>query len=196
MKITGTRVELRDWTIADDPRIRSLLDPARPWHLTNGPYFGPPTAESMEAMRAGILALAAMDETDRPDPRGMLAVVDRSDDALVGAVSWYWESHETDWRRLGIGIHDEAYWGRGLATEAMALWTTYLFDATDTLRLDFATYSGNEGMIGVGRRLGFVEEGRFRKARRWSGGVHDSVVMGTLREEWEARRAAWPATSS
>lgn len=43
-------------------------------------------------------------------------------------------------------------------------------------------------MIAAGRKLGFVEEARFRKARRWSGGVHDSVVMGVLREEWDATR--------
>ncbi|MFC3451257.1 GNAT family N-acetyltransferase [Amycolatopsis speibonae] len=56
---------------------------------------------------------------------------------------------------------------------------------TDTLRLDFDTFSGNPGMIAVGRRLGFAEEGRFRRARRWPGGVHDAVVYGVLREEWD-----------
>ena len=196
MRITGERVLLRDWVAADDGPLRSLLDPDRPWHRTNGPYFLLPDAEAMESMRIGILTLASTDSADLPVPRGMLAIVDRVSDALVGAVSWYWESEETDWRRMGVVIYDEARWGRGLASEALALWTGYLFDTTDALRLDIATYSGNPGMLGVGRTLGFVEEGRFRRARRWSGGTHDSVVMGVLREEWEALRERWVATTT
>ncbi|EME63778.1 GNAT family N-acetyltransferase [Amycolatopsis decaplanina] len=86
---------------------------------------------------------------------------------------------------MGLVSYDERYWGGGFGTEALRMWTTYLFSRTDALRLDFATYSGNPGMITPGRRLGFVEEGRFRRARRWSGGVHDAVVYGALREEWD-----------
>jgi RimJ/RimL family protein N-acetyltransferase len=51
-------------------------------------------------------------------------------------------------------------------------------------RLDFATWSGNVGMLRIGQRLGFVEEGRFREARVVDGVPHDAVVMGGLRREW------------
>lgn len=98
---------------------------------------------------------------------------------MIGQVTWYWESEQTDWRRLGLAIYDERHWGGGLGTDAQRLWTDYLFARTDTLRLDFATFSGNPGMIAVGQRLGLAEEGRFRRARRWSGGVHDAVVYGS-----------------
>lgn len=184
MRIDGASVALRDLEPDDAERLVSLQDASRPWHLTNGPYFGLPTPEEADAQARALAVVADTPEAELPTPRDQLGIVCRADGALVGLVSWYWESRETDWRRMGIGIHDEAYWGRGLASEALALWTTYLFGATDALRLDFATYSGNPGMLAVGRRLGFVEEARFRAARRWSGGVHDSVVMGVLRSEW------------
>lgn len=105
---------------------------------------------------------------------------------MLGQVSWYWESKETDWRRLGIVIYDPASWNAGRGTEALRLWTTYLFATTSVRRLDFATWSGNAGMLALGRRLGFVEEGRFREARVVDGRVYDSVVMGVLRGEWRS----------
>ena len=180
---SGEQLLLRDWVPSDRERVHSLLSADRPWHRTNGPYFGAPSAEDMSA-------LADRYVTDSPHQddgvRTMLGI--ETAGVLVGAVTWYWESKATDWRRMGISIHDETYWGRGLATEAMALWTSYLFQNTDALRLDLATYSGNPGMVAVARRLGFTEEARMRKARRWAGGVHDSLVFGVLREEWENRR--------
>jgi len=188
--IEGPRVRLRDWVPADVPRLAELLDPSRPWHATNGPYFGTPTAAETQNHVRSFSALATTPAADLPTPRTMLAI--ESEGLLIGAVTWYWEAKETDWRRMGIVIYDQDFWGRGLGTEAMALWTTYLFRTTDALRLDFATYSGNPAMIGIGRALDFVEEARFRQARRWAGGIHDAVVMGLLRSEWQQRRATWP----
>lgn len=183
LQLDGTLVVLRDWRRDDLAPLREWLDPSHPWHETNGPYFAPPTPEGIDSEVERIEAM--VDAAVLPSPRSSLAVADSSNDhRLLGQVSWYWESEETDWRRMGIVIYDDAAWGRGQGTDAMHLWTSYLFAKTDALRLDFATYSGNPAMIALGRRLGFVEEGRFRRARRWSGGVHDSVVMGVLREEW------------
>lgn len=179
--LEGEKVRLRDWRPSDLRPLRDLLDPTRPWHETNGPYFGTPTAAAADSTARELTT----PKTEPVDPRTSLAVCDLKDGRLIGRVSWYWESRQTDWRRMGLAIYDERYWGGGYGTEALRLWTTYLFARTDTLRLDFATFSGNPGMIAVGRRLGFVEEGRFRRARRWAGGVHDAVVYGVLREEWD-----------
>lgn len=179
--LNGEKVRLRDWRPSDLDPLLYLLDPARPWHETNGPYFGTPTMAAAESTARELTTI----KSDPPDPRTSLAVCDPRDGRLIGRVSWYWESRQTDWRRMGLVIYDERYWGGGFGTEALRMWTTYLFSRTDALRLDFATFSGNPGMIAVGRRLGFIEEGRFRRARRWSGGVHDAVVYGVLREEWD-----------
>jgi RimJ/RimL family protein N-acetyltransferase len=176
---------LRDWQPADLAVLPSLLDPARPWHDTNGPYFGRMTPLDVQRTLTDIARTAATAPAELPTPRRTMAV--DHDGPLIGQVSWYWECQATDWRRLGIVIYDEHHWGHGHGTEALRQWTSYLFASTDALRLDFATYSGNPVMIAIGRRLGFTEEARFRSARRWSGGVHDSVALGVLREEWQAR---------
>jgi RimJ/RimL family protein N-acetyltransferase len=185
IELEGRKVRLRDWREKDLDSLRSLLDPVRRWHDTNGPYFGRMSPEDADAVAARIAALTRTDPGSLPWPRESAAIAELDTDRLVGQASWYWECQQTDWRRLGLIIYDERCWGRGYGTEALRLWTSYLFAATDALRLDFATYSGNPAMIAVGRRLGFTEEGRFRQARRWSGGIHDSVVLGVLREEWQ-----------
>jgi RimJ/RimL family protein N-acetyltransferase len=140
-----------------------------------------------------LAALTARPVADQPVPRPTLAIADLDTDAAFGFVSWYFESRPTDWRRMGIVVFDDTRWGGGVGSEALRLWTTYLFDTTDTRRLDFATYSGNPAMCAIGRRLGFVEEARFREARAWAGEVHDGLVYGVLRAEWER---AHPATAS
>ena len=160
--------------------------PQHSWHDTNGPDFGRPTMADARAQSERLEKYVTADWSLRPSPRESLAIVTPTD-RMVGSVTWYWESQATGWRRMGIVLYDPAARGMGIGAEALSLWTTYLFDHTADRRLDFATYSGNEPMCAVGRRLGFAEEGRFRKARPWQGVDYDAVVFGALREEWESR---------
>lgn len=124
---------------------------------------------------------------DWPDPRDRLVVARPDDDRFLGLVSWHWKSRETDWRRIGIVLHDPASRSGGIGTEAVALWTTYHFASTDIVRLDYSTWCGNARMCGVGQKLGWTEEGRFRQARTVNGNRYDSVVYGVLRSGWEGR---------
>lgn len=187
LRIDGGGVVLRDWRTSDHAPLTRLLDPDQSWHATNGPYFGRPTELGMTAARDRMLELATQPPDERPVPRPSLAIALPDDDRVVGAVSWSWESEPTDWRRMGIVLYDEGVRGRGVGRAALGTWTDYLFAATDALRLDLATYSGNHAMIAVAEALGFTLEARMRKARRWEGGDHDALVYGVLREEWDER---------
>jgi RimJ/RimL family protein N-acetyltransferase len=128
--------------------------------------------------------LSRTGRTDWPTPRQQLVIADIRTDVLLGQVSWYFESEVSDWRRLGIVLYDPASWSGGRGTEALRMWTDYLFAATEVVRLDFATWSGNTGMCRIGQKLGWVEEARFRQARQVRGQRYDSVVYGVLREDW------------
>jgi RimJ/RimL family protein N-acetyltransferase len=180
----GHDARLRGWRTADLAVFREWLRPHHEWHEWDGPYYPVPDGAQADEWVAA-LAQAPPGVVDGLPPRS--AVIADADDHLVGTVSWYWESQETAWARMGVGVYDPAVRGRGIGREALALWTTYLFSVTDWVRLDFATWSGNQPMLGVGRRLGFVEEGRFRDARVVRGQRYDAVVMGVLRSEWDAR---------
>ena len=41
-------------------------------------------------------------------------IADRGTDGLLGHVTWYWESQETNWLSVGIGLYNPESWGKGL----------------------------------------------------------------------------------
>lgn len=185
----GTPVVLRGWTGPDLAAFRDWLRPEHDWHRWDGPYYPVPTAAQADDLVARLAQENGLGEPDGGrasaddlPPRRLVIDVGGH---LVGTVSWYWESRETEWARTGVTVYDPAVRGRGIGRTALALWTTYLFEHTPWVRLDFATWSGNAAMLGVGRALGFVEEARFRQARVVEGVRYDSVVMGVLRQEWQ-----------
>jgi len=190
LPVRGERVVLRDWRAEDVPLLREWLRPHQEWHRWDGPYFPRPTDADADRMCARLLT--RIDRRDRPTPRQQLVIADAASDALLGQVSWYFESEASDWRRLGIVLYDPAHWSGGRGTEALRMWAGYLFATTDVVRLDFATWSGNTGMCRIGQKLGWVEEARFRRARLVRGRRYDSVVHGVLREEWETAETGAP----
>ena len=56
-------------------------------------------------------------------------------------------------------------------------------------RIWLDTWATNERALRCYEALGFVEEGRQRRHIYVGGQYVDVVLMGLLREEWEARRA-------
>jgi RimJ/RimL family protein N-acetyltransferase len=178
-------VVLRDWRADDLPVLREWLRPHQEWHHWDGPYFASPTDAEADEICARLAEQIATDSW--PTPRERVVIADAADDRLVGSIGWYWESRETDWRRVGVVLYDPASWSGGRGTEAIALWTTYLFGTTDIVRLDYMTWSGNIRMCRVGQKLDWTEEARFRQARVVNGERYDSVVYGVLRSEWEGR---------
>lgn len=209
---SGAVVTLRGWTVPDLDAFRGWLRPEHDWHRWDGPYYPVPTDDQADALVSALARShglawstsaphvppsgppAPPSDAGAPLPPGRL-VVDVGGE-LVGTVAWYWESRETEWARMGVTVYDPAVRGRGIGRTALALWTTFLFASTPWVRLDFATWSGNEAMLGVGRALGFVEEARFRQARAVDGVRHDSVVMGVLRGEWQEPPGRQPAADS
>lgn len=184
MRLEGKQITLRDWVLADLPVYAEWMNPSHRWHELDGPYYPRPTAEETQKINAKRREVI---ETNRfLSPRINLVIA--QDDALIGVVSRYWQSEETNWLSVGIVIYNPAQWGKGLGYEALGLWSDYLFAAMPQLaRLDLRTWSGNEGMMRLALKLGYQEEARFRKARIVNGDYYDGMGYGVLREEWTAQ---------
>jgi RimJ/RimL family protein N-acetyltransferase len=90
---------------------------------------------------------------------------------------------------VGIDIAEDAHLGAGLGSAALWLWTDYLFDSAPIMRLGLHTYSFNHRMRRAAVKVGYVDEGAVRAARRWQGTWIDRHAFGMLRTEWEALRA-------
>ena len=192
MDVSGEAVELvagavclRDWAARDLEALRTWWQPGHAWQEWDAPYLKYADAELRER-RLESMRRQMADDT-RPDPRIELCVA--SDGEFVGRVNRYWVDQSSGWLALGIDIYDPAYWARGVGTCALRLWLDYL--AASELpwtRVDLRTWSGNERMVRLARRLGFREEARYRAARRVRGETYDALSFGLLRDEWRSIR--------
>ncbi len=186
--LNGLTIQLRDMQLDDLSAYRHWQQPGRAWQALDGPYYQRPSPEEIdkqiERVRERILA------ANWPEPRTRLVIANRQSNELLGMVSRYWISEETRWAALGILIYDAANWRKGIGYEALGLWADYLFtEFHDSVRLDLRTWSGNNGMMGLARKLGFCEEARFRRARIVEGAYFDGLGFGILRDEWAAQFA-------
>ncbi|KEO85238.1 GNAT family N-acetyltransferase [Tumebacillus flagellatus] len=186
--LPGEKVILRDLTPDDVPVIWHWRFEAedREHEKWNGPY-GPVPFESLDdltvRMEQGLFS-----ETAEGKFRSQLVI--EADGKLIGTVNAYWVDERTKWLEIGIVIFDSRYWSGGYGTEAFGLWMTYLFANLDIVRLGISTWSGNERMMRLAAKWGMIEEGRIRRARIVRGDYYDSIKMGILREEWDAREGA------
>ena len=86
---------------------------------------------------------------------------------------------------LGITIGDVKSQGMGYGTEAMELLVKYCFTTLNLNRVELEVHSFNLRGLKLYKKLGFIEEGRRRKATFIKGKYHDEILMGLLREEWK-----------
>lgn len=185
MQIMGKNINLRDFQFKDLELVQYWMHPSRKWHKLNGPYYPPTPAEEIPDYISKWAKHIAAD--NYPEPRIRLAIVNQ-DDEIMGDVTRYWISQETDWTAIGISIWNPEQWGKGYGYEALGLWCEYLFaNEPKFVRLDARTWSGNGGMMKLAEKLGFTKEAIFRKARIVDGEYYDGLGYGILREEWQAR---------
>lgn len=187
IELQGKRVRLRDWTLDDLEPYAHWLQPGHRWQELDGPYYAKTTAEEIPSIVERIRG--RIESGKLASPRLNLIIAEPKQNRLIGQVSRYWISEETNWLAAGIVIYDPDNWAKGYGSDALSLWTSYLFDAMPQIvRLDLQTWSGNSGLMGVASKLGFQLEGRFRRARIVGGAYFDSLGYGILREEWQARK--------
>ncbi len=104
----------------------------------------------------------------------------------------------------GIGIHvqpdvyrksaelgywlGEPFWGKGIATAAVAAIVAYGFTTLDIVRIFAGVFETNAASARVLERAGFTLEGRMRKSVFKAGNYLDQLSYSLLKEDWLARR--------
>jgi ribosomal-protein-alanine N-acetyltransferase len=89
-------------------------------------------------------------------------------------------------RRATVGTwFGREHWGTGANAESKALVTALAFGRLGLERLTAYTSVENPRSQTALQRGGFSREGVLRAFHRHPSGVHDVVVFGLLREEWE-----------
>jgi len=76
----------------------------------------------------------------------------------------------------------EDYWGRGIMTQAVILFTEYAFKTYEAIRIFASPFASNTGSIRVLEKAGYQMEGRLRKNVTKKGKVLDQLMFSKLRE--------------
>lgn len=187
LTIIGTRINLRQFLPGDAHWLGTAMAHGS-WWRWDAPWEGPPTGVELRRVPSQVNALTR----DRATPP-LRMVIETRRGAPIGTVTRYWADARTQWLEVGVGIYTPQHWGRGFGFEALALWVGYLFDTMPLRRIGLRTWSGNQRMVRLARRLGFKQEATFREAYATRNRVFDRVAFGLLRREWLRTRRSWPA---
>jgi RimJ/RimL family protein N-acetyltransferase len=79
----------------------------------------------------------------------------------------------------------EAFWGRGIVTEALLLVTGYAFDRVNMLRLFALPFADNIGSARVLEKAGYVREGLLRHSSVKFGQPRDQLIYARINEKWK-----------
>ena len=97
--------------------------------------------------------------------------------------------HGIDWQSAhgttGIVIGDKRWWGKGVASEAMALRTRYAFRELNLHKLLTEAYVDNAGSRRALEKTGYRTVGIRREHFFTRGRWHDLWIGELLREDWE-----------
>jgi len=107
-----------------------------------------------------------------------------NDDTFIGTVKAghiNWHAGTAD---LGILIGLRKMWGKGIASEALSLLASHLFEKAKLRRLTAGVMDTNPAMIRVFEKLGFQREGTFRQQDRLGDAYIDHIHLGCLEHEF------------
>jgi len=104
------------------------------------------------------------------------------DDNLVGTCSLFGVDREHLRGVIGYAL-SPALWGRGLASDMLALALDHAFDGIGLNRIEADIDPENVASCRLVERAGFQREGYLRERWRVGGGVQDTALYGLLRSD-------------
>lgn len=114
-----------------------------------------------------------------------LAIESLSEECVVGSIGTHLSDRRAGTFGFGLGI-GRPHQRRGYASEAIVLLLRYMFWERRYQKCNVGVYAYNTASLGLHAKLGFVEEGRRRRAEFLAGRYHDEVLLGLTVEEFTA----------
>lgn len=165
-----TRCTLRPWRAGDEPSlVRHADNPNVSRNLKDRFPYPYTAADAADWIR----------HAGSQTPSRSLAIV--VDGAAVGGIGI--ELGTDVFRRsaeIGYWL-GEAYWGRGIATEALRAMTEYAFAHFDICRLEAGVFDWNPASARVLEKNGYVLEGRARLGVIKDGRMGDRLLYALIR---------------
>ena len=177
------RLRLRPLNGGDAPRVQELAGDLRvaKWTSLIPHPYPDGAAEEWIGMK-------------KPGGDLTFAVAHRETDALVGAFGIHPEPNGLI-AEIGFWI-GVPFWGRGYCTEAGRVVMRFCFESLELQRLFAGHFAGNEASGRVQEKLGMRREGVARWGCARFGELHDRVMYGIIRPEWQDLQQRAASTAS
>ena len=82
--------------------------------------------------------------------------------------------------RMGYWL-GEPFWGKGIMTEAVAMFTAYIFDSFEVMRIYAGVFGSNPASAKVLQKAGYQQEGNFKNSLFKNGLYDDEVIFAKHR---------------
>lgn len=165
MDLTLAKCRVRSWREADAHSLASHANNRRVWINLRDRFPHPYTLDHAHQFIQAALAST---------PETMFAIA--VDAAAAGGIGF---TLHDDVERVSAEIGywlGEAFWGRGIMTEALAAVTDHAIRAHDLTRVFAVPYEWNAASFRVLEKVGYVCEGRMRRSAIKDGRVIDQLL--------------------
>jgi len=168
IELVGRRCIVRQFLAADAACIAAVANDRRIWLQLRDLFPHPYHLADAENYIGRVASV---------DPPLSLAIV--VEDRAVGAVGF--QLTDVNRRSAEIGYWlGAAYWGRGIATEAVTFVTNWAFDAHGLLRIFAQPFATNLASRRVLEKAGYQLEGTMRRSALKEGEVRDQCLYARL----------------
>lgn len=163
---------LRPWAPGDVDALVKNANDRRVWINVRDRFPHPYTREDAEGWIAYCAANA--------QPGEHLAIVVAGEAAGAIGLERFQDVHRNT-AEIGYWL-GAAYWGRGLATEAVVAMTRYGFEELGLMRIQAGVFDWNGASARVLEKAGYTLEGRMRRHVVKDGRVGDVLLYARVRE--------------
>lgn len=117
------------------------------------------------------------------EDRGVMVMVEPATDRLLGTVVFFRGVPYMDGFEVGYALFKASDRGKGIVSEALAMWTRYLFLTFKINRLQLAAHPDNAASIRVAEKCGYSREGLMRGMAFNRGRHEDLLIFSFLQNE-------------
>ncbi|MEK4760013.1 GNAT family N-acetyltransferase [Viridibacillus sp. FSL E2-0187] len=118
------------------------------------------------------------------DQYALWGIEDKETGILIGTIDFVSWQPKQQIAEIGYAI-SQAYWGRGIVTEAAKAVIAFGFEEMDLVRIQAKCLIKNVGSARVMEKVGMSYEGIIRKGLLVKGTHHDLKLYSILREEYK-----------
>lgn len=121
------------------------------------------------------------------DNFGRMVICNKNDE-LVGYINYFKTTGYYEALEIGYIIFSPENRGKGYTTEALELFSDYLFKAKKITRLEIRVNPLNVGSAKVAQKVGFTFEGLNRATHRKAGKLQDMELYSFTILDWEKKQ--------